>query len=445
MSEEIEVSDLALVSNALELVNEIAKLPLTNKQRVYFISDVVSHAEKIYSFENDANFLVNEQGDIIEGKEYIYTPITKQIHLITPTFANIQFINSELFKYLLKYFDYNDSDNPNKGRFIAEQLEGFCNIHSYEPTTLAQKIISEANKRVKLDIKNTVSFVKEMNACLFHNFKLMDEETRRTKLKVSVHTITISKKVKQTDDVVISKYYPKGIQTATIFKEVYTTDDYVSSPVDLGISEPYDIALVEEYLLWLNVNQFVRYRINLKQTEYNYFTYIQKVKGISNSTGHQVSFRSIENFEAILQKMSITQLILWVYYDQILRKQLNDQISEDEVKNHYRGYHTVYNKPSYIKYHLIRAYRFKFSNFLIDEKYTWVNDIQINYRAKEFTDNNISKSNVNEILVLLGAKDDFNKISTRKLAEIINKLPKQYPDGVQSHSLFIKKPWGISG
>lgn len=428
---------LSVLKDVAEIINQIALLDLSTYNRALFISQLIKECQFLKNNqENKINFLVNDIGEIINGDEYIYTPITLNNSLEIPSYTNIQFINKNIFALLVSLLDHNAKENPNKGRFIYDQLKGFCNIHSYEPTTLALKIISETNNIIKEKPENALDYIREMNKCLYSNYKKTDDDAIKLAIPANVPTITKGKKVKSTDGVSLSKDYPTGKKTALIFEEVYNDDDYVNSPLELGIKQFEDIVDVENFLTWLGVNKFVKYiKDNTRDTE-GYFNYVLKCKGINDSTSKSILFKSINNFESILGKLSINKLIMWIYFDEEFKKQINDSLNEDVVKNFYRIYNTLTDKPSFIKFIIDTKYKVSFKNILIDERYYWVNDFNIDYRHKEFLEIGLTKSSINEILVLLGAKDDFNHISTDKVAEIINRIPKQFPDGKKSQSFY---------
>src|SRR5690606_5517384 len=108
---------------------------------------------------------------------------------------------------------------------------------------------------------------------------------------------------------------------------------------------------------------------------------------------------------------------------------LNDYLHTDRIRNYFRSYHEVSSVPSYLKFLVFDNERFNFDDFLLDEKLTWANDIQIDYKNDDFIKYGLTKTAVNEILILLGAKDDFDDLSINKIADIINKVPFQFPDG----------------
>ena len=430
---------LEVLENVADIINRISNLKLSAYERALFISQILKECQFLKNNpEKKINLLVNESGKVIQSDEYIYTPITQNNDLKIPEFTKIQFVNKNLYNLLIGLFSYNAKENPNKSRFFYDQLRGYCNIHSYEPTTLALKIISEANNVIKEVPNKAVDFVREMNNCLYFNYKKTDDDSKKLPIQAKVPIIAKSKKIKVTEEVSLSNDYPIGKKTTLIFENVFDKNNYLGSPKENGIDEFDDIQEVENYFLWLGVNKFVKYIKDNTRDIDGYFNYVLKAKNINDSTGKNLNFKSIENLDTILSKIEINKLILWIHYDEELKKQISDTLNEDVVKNFYYSFNPINNKPSFIKFVIDTKYSVDFKNLLIDERYYWVNDVNINYRSKEFIENGLTKTNINEILVLLGAKDDFNYITTSKVADIINKIAIQFPDGKKSQSFYKK-------
>lgn len=433
-------TNLNSISNIIDLLNQISELKLNTKERARFISQLLQECNFIRSqYQHQLNILTNGKNVIISGDEYIYTPSTQSSALKTPSYTNIQFVNRNLFNELLLILDYEKSNSKNKSRFIYEKLKGFCNIHSYEPTTVAQKIISETNSLIEQDTKPTKELIKELHSCLYYNFRQVEIESGSTSLKVKVPILTLDGETRNTEDLILSKYYPTGEKAALIFEAILSYNHFVASPLEIGLPIDIDNYDAEEYLLWLGVNKFAKYEtITTSYTHKNYFEHVKKIKNINDSTGYDITLKSINGFETILNRISPNNLILWIYFDSDFKKQMNDLNNADVVKNYFRVFSNILNKPSYLKYLIQEKYKFKFENLLIDDQYLWVNDTNIDYNDVLFTNNDVSKSSINEILVLLGAKDDFIKISINKVAKIINKIPDQFPDGKRSQYFYKK-------
>lgn len=429
---------ISVLKDYIGLINKIAALNLSIKLRALFIYHIVQECTFIKNeYENKINFLINEKFENIPGEEFIYTPITQNLQLRIPTYTKIQFINKELFDELLGYFNYNTKDNSGKSRYLYDQLKGFCNIHSYEPATLALKIISETNNQIQLLPNKSILFVKEMNQCLFFNYKLLDEETKKSKLKSKVNTITIDDAVKLTEDVVLSDYYETGKKTTQIFKGIYGQSNYVGSPEQLGLDSTEDIYEIESYLQWINVNKFAKYITKIDNGLLDYFNHIRGIRNF-NSKGHEITYKTINNLVDILKIIDLNNLIIWINFDEELSLQLNDKKHTDKILNSWYGSSNIRDFHSYIKYKLLTQYRYNFNNILLDEKLFWFNEFTIDYRAKEFVNNNISKTRVNDILISLGAKDDFNDLSIEKVTNVIRQIPRLQPDGKRTQTIYKK-------
>lgn len=432
---------LSRLQNVDKVINRIAEREMDDDNRALFISQIVKEGDfLIEKFTNKINFLINDTGErkVIKGDEYIYTTVTKENKLKTPEFANIHFINKDLFEKLLIKFDFEKAENPNKGRFIYDKLKGFCNIHSYEPATLAQKIISEARNQIEYNPSTSVMVIREMNDCLFYNYLQFDDGTKLSD-KVRTPSITKNKEIKFIDELMFSNFYPAGKITELIFEGIYTDDDYIDSPSNLGL-ETDNIDKIESYLKWLGLNDFAVYRQETFQ-DYgvnDYKSYVKNYSHYGSETGYKTTILSIERLPDILGKISIERFILWIFFDKRLQNQIDDQKNADIFSYSYYGPHYISKKPSFIKYKIITLFRYEFNNFLIDDIYSWVNDFYIDYRKDFFIENGASKSLINPILILLGAKDNFNDLSINKVTDILNKLPEKYPNGKKTQTIYKK-------
>jgi len=429
--------DLAVLTDIIEIVNGISAKELTIPHRAEFIYQIVKNCNFIKrDYENSIIFLVNDELKNIKKGEYIYTPITKENELKTPSFANIQFLNKLLFDTLLEKFEFYVDENSNRSRFIYDQLKGFCNIHSYEPVTLAQKIISESRNRIKEHPALNNDIVREMNQCLFHNFLQLNDDTKLPEA-IRVPGITKNGKIKLVDEMVFSDEYPIGKITETIFKGIYKPDDFIGSPNSLGL-DLQDENKVQEYLKWIGLNDFAIYQLITNEEEdlKKYRVYLSNVLSEDIDPRFKTRVWSINRFETILELISIEKLILWIHFDEKLRTQLNDYENKDSFQYFYRNWNLIYTKPSFIKYQISFLSPYTLSDYLVDERYSWINNFSIDYRKYFFKEYDISKSSIDAILLMLGAKDDFSNLSIDKVAETINKLPERYPNGKKTQIIY---------
>lgn len=432
-----EISDkLEDIEDIISKTNRVSSGEISIIDRANFIYLFSFYGDFIRDeYENSLDFLINENNKLIKGNEYIYTPVTKENQLKTPDFAKIQFVNSELFEALLERFNFYEEDGGNKSRFIYDELTGFCNIHSYEPATLAQKIISEVRKRVSSKPDQAIETIQEMNSCLYHNYLQLDEDTSLPN-SVKVPLLNKNNKVSFAEELMLSSQFPMGEIGEIIFENIYELEDFVASPKTLGLIDQ-DIYSLEKYLLWLGVNKFAKYQlINSDKVElWDYREYVNELVDYQIDYRFKASVFTIKHFDKIIKTISVEKILLWIHFDSFLKNQLTYE-NEDQLTYKFRTWHTVYSKPSYIEFLIDNNFNKDLSNYLIDEKFSWVNSFSLNYRKEFFLSNNISKSELNSYLILLNAKEDFNDLSIEKVIEIINSLPEKFPSGRKTQSIY---------
>lgn len=433
------LSNFNNIKDIVAVLNNIAALSLSIDHRALFIHEIVKKGVELTTkYKNQLNLLVDKDNNPILGSEYVYTPETKDNLLKTPSYANIKFINRDLYYRLSEFLNYRPERDKVRSRFVSEKLDGLCNINSFEPANLARKIISETKTEIKKPGVNPRVIIQEMNTCLFHNFEFINTDSITVPLPIDIPTIALNGDIVVSSDIILSNVYPQGQYNQIIFEGIYTEANYVASPNELGIqlSNEETIYKAQDYLLWLKVNEHAHYITK----EFNnigaadYFRRIHK----ETYTSYKISATSITSFETILNKISFERLVLWITIDSNLKRQLYDDSNIDKVEYLYNRNFLYRIKPSLIKFQIEKLYKIKFFNLLIDEKYSWVNEFEINYRHPLFIKNNITKSIVQEILVSLGAKDDFNNLPIDKVADIINKLCVKYPDGSKSVTFYKK-------
>lgn len=435
--------DLGIFTNIVSLINQISAIEMSVQSRARFISLIVKEAGFIKSrFENQMDFLINDEDKVLKGNDYIFTPSTNNIQFEAPLDANIQFLNEELFNQLVGLLGGNSADEKKgKGRFVYEQLKGFCHIHSYEPAALAEKIIRYTNNSIKDNPEEAVIYIKEMNFCLYHNFKLMSDDTKITDSISSIPAIGMDGAITTTARLVLSEWYPTGKKNNILFNDIYTDANFIAAPDQLGLDLNEDKVILENYLIWIRVNKFAAFTIGTANSYGldDYANYVKNYRNFyENRSGYKIKVMRINDFEFILSKISITNLLLWIYYDEDLHRQLHDSRNIDEYEYIWYRNYSVAHAPSYIKYLINTHFRYKFSDLLLDDKYSWVNDFQIDYKEIIGSDGNITRTAINDILLSLGATDDFNKLPINKVVEIINLLPVKYPTGTKSQTFYKK-------
>lgn len=438
-------SNLSILPNVINILNEISNLTLSNHQRAEYIYQLVKNASFIKNkFNDDISLLTDENNELIIGSEYILTPLKRSNKLITPSYAEIKFINKDLYLELLNKFMFYSSDIKDEGKILTEKLDGFCHLHNYESTTLAKKIVSETNRQLTTDLENTtnnLAVIREMNECLYYNFRKNKNISRNVFSNISVPLLSQDGSITYARNLVLSKDYPLGVNTEFIFRGIYTEKDFICNYSFLGIDKYQDDVIeYEKYLLWLGVNQYAKYFLKDKVTKnINYYVnYVLKENNKHEYSKYSISYYSIDKLKYILQNISLENLISWIYLDDKLAISLDNSRNEDSFSYFYYTNKKINVKTSFLKYIIIKNYKFDFKNYLIDDRYSWVNTEPINYTNELFRRLDITKTEINEILIKLGATDDFFKLSLKRVENILNLLPIVYPSGRKSQIIYKK-------
>ncbi|RZK13234.1 MAG: DUF3883 domain-containing protein [Flavobacterium sp.] len=429
-------TSLDRLSDPVLFINELGRLKLNSKQRAQLVFSIVKNCQFYKSkFPNKLAVLVNEFEEIIQPEEYIYTPATNDNTLEKPSFTTIQFLHKNLYEELALLFNYKSTEHGGKDRFIYEKLTGFFNIHSYEPVTLAQKIISETKNIVEKSPEDAIEFVREMHACLFSNFKKLDDKTRQSRIRSLIPVLNQEGEIKDAEELVFSEIYPTGKQTAQIFKNVYKRSNFIAYWAEIGLNANENIYEVQSYLFWIGINRFANYKYMRTETGLvDYKNYVFKAAGNPAHTSYEFSYYTIDQLESTVNKLTIEQLVAWIHFD----PQLNRQVSinhDDKIKYKYFQWYPIQG-ISYILYVILFKCGKDLSSHLLDDKYPWVNRLEIDYKAELFVLNGIGRIQVNEILILLRAKENFEQLPIRQVEFILQKLTEQYPDGKRSQSFY---------
>ncbi|RYE27828.1 MAG: hypothetical protein EOP48_34190, partial [Sphingobacteriales bacterium] len=254
-----------------EVINSFAALPLSYKQRAVFIGIVSNNLRKEDLTGKRLNLLVDEAGAVIDGKMDIYTPPTNDNQLLVPGFANIKFIHSELFENIISLSKPEHYEKRGKARFVYDQLNKYCNIHSFEPTTLAEKIIRTTNELLGNDNTpkgDAISAIQEMNRCLYHNHVLQSDRSSIT--IENIPAIAQDGSIRKMKDLHLSVAYPKGKNVALLFEDIYEQYQYIAPPTDLGFDGSISVQNIQTFLTWLGINEFFKFSSKIEKESFPY-------------------------------------------------------------------------------------------------------------------------------------------------------------------------------
>lgn len=417
------------------------------KTKVEFISKEIyrtvsmdSYAKWIVSFSRQFTIckeyftiLVNQNGDLIDSNNTIFTPPSKNVNLKVPSHVKIDFINSNLFEHLAK--EFNIFDDNDRARKLKDKLDFFVNIQSFEPAPVLTKIVNETNKIVNSsdNIIEKQGFVKAMLRSLFDYFvssnRAKDSQIRTNNIPV----ININGDIIYSKDSFLSNYYLTGRVREEILGELYENQDLVAPTNLLGLNEVGDI---ESFLVdFLGVNKFLKLeRVDEKIYSYGKyldFIYNNKLKP-DKFRKARLSYTCIQNLELIEKKLrdktlTVEKLAAWICMDNDIRESLRTLSDVDfryEIANqtHNSFSNKLYEIPSYIKFQLSSLGLFD-DYLLNDLGIPIINVFQFDFNDEIFRKKSIDSTIIKETLIQLGAKTDFIDLSIERVEVILKSLP----------------------
>ncbi len=375
--------------------------------------------------------LINKDKEIIGETNYVYTPITKTSvdDFTLPDFVKIEFIHRELFDALLGKFEI----KTDTARNLQEKIKDITSIRSYEPAQVLQKIITTTNSKVKEDQNRATEYISKMVTALYKHYR--SRPNTKIPQDTKIQLLAKDNSVNDAKDLYLSSAYPSGEITEALFGRVFGQNQFLAAPHVYDLYHPSfsseDKGKIEEYFLWLGVNQYTKF--SQKSNDSDYVEYVFK------SVGKPVQYRSCElevtaiddeSFRNIVKQLkedNKEELVFWIIHDsKIKRLVTNDEENGDifkyDLKNeHGNPRHTIDEKPSYINYQFNKEEIF--NDYLVnDNGIGFINPFEFDYKHPLFTKHHIEKRDIDNVLLKLGAKEHFKDLSFSRVESIIKKM-----------------------
>ncbi|WP_452596696.1 sacsin N-terminal ATP-binding-like domain-containing protein, partial [Pontimicrobium sp. MEBiC01747] len=440
LSSELDLQFWVLKSkNFIKKIDKISQEIKTLNDRVDLIY-ILEQDNSFHSNNEQYSLLLNEDKKVIDKSISVFTPpTTKSEKFSLPDFVKIDFLNKYFYTKLLNKYDL--SNHKEKARELQRRLKEIVRIRSFEPIPVIGKVITETNRLIqKSKSKSDVNIItKNMIMSLYNIHKDLNETTSPDTSKVKV--ITQSGKIQLANELYLSRDYPSGELTEDLFKGILPKNKFVSSRKTLGL-ENEDSISVERFLLdFLKVNKHTKITNDyVPENQYETFVF----KNIEKPIGYRDSYirvSKIDNFENIIKLISNEKLIIWLIKDSNLQKQLSDSFNNDifrydkRAEHSFNYYHYFENKPSYFKYQLQQQKIFN-DLLITDDKLSFVNEVKIDYSNKLFSKYQITKDEINSILIELGAKENFSDLSIERVSEILGSLKEKDAKGKNTQKIY---------
>lgn len=421
LSGSISTEKLKTLSKCIESIEDRASM-------IYMFYNTFTHEEKLA-------FLIDSDGDLISLDDEVYTPSTVDISI--PDYVRIKFIHKDLFELLINKFEI---DSNEKARELQRTLRKITNIQQYQPIPVLQKIISNANRLIRDDENNAKEVISKMVHSLYKNYSKLNSPQQIPDSKIQLYNCDGT--LTDAQDLFLSVHYPSGMLTDFLFKDIFNKNLFLSEPAKYGFSDE-DPDKLEKFFLWLGVNKYSKFNEvkNKFNLEYEKFVF----QNITRPAGYRKSsmnYREIDNFNYISERISLEKLVIWFLKDKGIFNQLDDSANTDDFnydkeREYYGSFsHVIPTKPSFIKYQVKRLDFFKDFFFSSDKLGPLINQISFNFDYIEFENFGISRSDIESLLLKIGATDRFEKLSLEAVQRIIRELPEKSPDGNQAQAIY---------
>lgn len=438
--------DLLLLTDLQEFVNNVSFSKLSINDRVCFIELVLKNLKQFNKNKKEFKFniLIDKDQNVVETSEDIYTIPSKDNQLIVPDFTKIKSVNSELYNTFNQR--NNTSGNKSNTRFFYETFKDYCNIHEYDIVPLINRIITKANELTNssnLSKTEKIEVIREAIAALYQNYNQLENKGSGRDLN-KLFVLTKSNEFKPITQLFLSEDYGDiGKSNQIIFNGVYQYSDYIADlSILLGDDSKLDSSNAEEFFIWLGINQYFIYELKNDESypgtsSFNhipYFNYLRKsVNDYDNYSGYKHSHTIIK--KNVINHLNIYELIAVCYVDTFLRNQINNFNNKDSFAFYYNKVYYPKNRiPSYIKFQINEV--FNFENFVIDDKFSWVNAFEIDYNHELLKSFKIGPSVVKNILIDLGAIESFEDAPVELLNTSFEKFNNKFQDGKNSQSFY---------
>ena len=405
------------------------------------INDIDDRVELIFLFhktfihENQLVFLVDKNNNLVSLDDDVYTPVTKDYSLNIPDFVNIKFINNELYEKLLIKFEINSNE---KARDLQRELKTITNIQSYEPAQIIQKIITSTNREIEKENEESIklTIIKKMILSLYENYKMIGEKTSIPE-KTKIQLVSKNNTIENSTNLFLSKTYQSGQLTEELFNNIFDDSYFLANVDQFNFSPQEDIIQIERFFLWLGVNKYTKFKEVTYDSDYEAFIFTKIEKPANFGRLSSFELLKIEFLAEIISYYKdndqYEKLILWLLSD---KKIFSEIIDKKILKYYYRRNHDLPDAPSFVLFQLASSSICK--DFLItNEKLSdLVNEISISYNSELFKKYDIKKSDVESLILKIGAVDKFENLSISAVKNIFRRLPLKSPEGKQTLTIY---------
>jgi hypothetical protein len=423
---EILQEKINTISNSIQ-GNDIHK-------RAEFISLLKSSVkvEENYRF----SLFTNDQDKLIDVSNVAYTPFMSEVKIVKPDFVNIDFMNKPLYELLRDKHQEEINNTRQKDEAIPRVFQrifrSVANVLEYDSNNIISKIIAETRKHIKeLNKDDAHSAIKQMVTALFSTYNLL--QNKQEKFSDTCPLINKNGEIAESSELYLSESYPSGKNTVELYEGVLSESDYLNEyTAYFNISD--NVEQIENFFIWLGINRYLKYKpLEYKKEAWEkdgYFAHvfsdIEKPDPVSR---FYFKGEALNNIDDTIANLNCEKLVWLILIEDKIRQSLdyyNKDVLDYQYSNHYDR---IISKPSYILYQLRTT--FNISKYVIGDYNQDILEIindgwsfDYNYLISK----GFKKTQINDILFRLGAKESFNDIDTARVYEILLSLKKDNVD-----------------
>ena len=422
-------------ANFIKAVEEIAGR-LKNMESLAELIRILASSTLRRAGKHIYGVLLNREKKLIPSNYTAFTPVSRTKEFNRPEYVKFDFMHRALFEALVNAFQIKPGSTA--PRELQIKLREHFSIQTYEPAQVIMGYISTAKKELA-NVRPMVAkkiILEMVNALYVVHRSLpdgrMDDNSRVDDvIAAGVPLLTKANKIQNNTGLVFGSEYPEGKLTEEIFHGVYTSDNYLAGPGKWGL-ENEDTDDVQAFFKWLKVGSYSQFETwSERGSAWHrepYIDYIYKTQPKADlHTSIHASGVRVKGLDQLLKQVgkgiSREQILVWLFRDTKLRQALI--FTQDKFHYSYGGRDIIIQpKKNYIQWQFFHSGTFR--NYVIaDRDIEIINPFQINYDHHLFRSNGITASDVDRILLLIGACQSFDDLPVNEVFGIIRKLEEQ--------------------
>lgn len=403
-----------------DIINQLSNWITTIEERCNLIQ-----ALKQLNTYNKFDLLLDQNGELISTTETENVYInTGKIPNKLPSNFRFRFVNEELIEYLINNIpEVKSLGRDNQKRNLSNYLSNICKVTTSD-------IFS-----VKNELKKYSKLISQED-----NFELREQHYREFLECLQANQELFSAPQTITDDPWILKAQDGSFQPAysLIIKPHKAFDGVNKYLLEQSYFDTNNIN-DDFYYNVLNISKYFPLENMDFNNDFHFIDFCAQKEGKSEITtsncrnsNKKKQNQSLIISDEYISNITLTDLVISIHQDDFIKQILFEKI---EVHYFYYTEKQCSIEQNYAMFNLLK--RINCSKYITSEKINFLGDT-IDYNS--IVKYNIQPTEINSILIKLGAKDDFRFFSIPELYEILHLIYQnpQYKDGKGVQSLYKK-------